>query len=50
MQNTAPSRLGFLSLVSPGLLFEAFRQGLADLGRHDGHDLVIEARFAEGRC
>jgi putative ABC transport system substrate-binding protein len=49
MQNRAPSRLGFLSPVSPGPLFEAFRQGVADLGHHDGHELVIEARFAEGQ-
>lgn len=43
-------RIGFLSPVarsSPS--FDAFRQGLADLGYVEGRNIVIEPRFAEGR-
>ncbi|MGF6965806.1 putative ABC transport system substrate-binding protein [Paraburkholderia sp. WC7.3g] len=43
-------RVGFLSPVarsSPS--FEAFREGLADLGYVEGRNVVIESRFAEGQ-
>lgn len=45
-----PARIGFVTPVgrsSPH--FDAFRQGLADLGYVEGKNIVIEARFAEGR-
>jgi putative tryptophan/tyrosine transport system substrate-binding protein len=43
-------RIGFLSPVSRSSpTFDAFRQGLADLGYVEGRNVVIEARFAEGR-
>jgi putative ABC transport system substrate-binding protein len=45
-------RIGYLSNSTadslPHLL-EAFRQGLRDLGWVEGHNLVIDYRFAEGR-
>lgn len=44
------ARIGFLSPVarsSPS--FDAFRQGLADLGYVEGSNVVIEPRFAEGQ-
>jgi putative ABC transport system substrate-binding protein len=43
------SRVGFVSPTSPGPTLEAFRKGLRDLGYVEGHNLIIEARFAEGR-
>jgi putative ABC transport system substrate-binding protein len=43
-------RVGFLNpLDRAAPHFEAFKQGLADLGYLDGHNIVIEARFAEGQ-
>jgi len=43
------SRVGFLAPQGRSLpLFDAFRQGLADLGYIDGQNIVIEPRFAEG--
>ncbi|HEY7496577.1 MAG TPA: hypothetical protein VIH59_36420, partial [Candidatus Tectomicrobia bacterium] len=45
-------RSGRLSPGSPLLvahLWEAFRQGLRDLGYVEGQNLIIEARYAEGR-
>jgi len=54
-QQTAKTmpRIGFISSTStaesPSLLFEAFRQGLHDLGYADGENIVIVHRFAEGR-
>jgi putative tryptophan/tyrosine transport system substrate-binding protein len=42
-------RVGFLAPQGRSLpLFDAFRQGLADLGYIDGKNIVIESRFAEG--
>jgi len=43
-------RIGFLSIFSPAdipLWREGFRQGLQDLGYTEGHNIVIEYRFAE---
>ncbi len=43
-------RIGFLSpLDRSAPNFEAFRQGLADLGYVEGRNIVIEPRFAEGQ-
>lgn len=42
--------VGFVAPQGRSLpLFDAFRQGLSDLGYVEGRDIVIEARFAEGR-
>ena len=46
-------RVGFISSTgNPAIgspLFDAFRQGLRDLGYVDGKNITIESRFAEGR-
>lgn len=45
-------RIGFLSSVSPeqyAHLYAAFVQGLRDLGYIEGQNIVIEARWAEGK-
>jgi putative ABC transport system substrate-binding protein len=46
-------RVGFISstgtVESPSPLFEAFRQGLRDLGYIEGKNILIESRYAEGR-
>jgi putative ABC transport system substrate-binding protein len=43
-------RVGFLAPQGRSLpLFEAFRQGLAELGYVEGRNVVIEPRFAEGQ-
>jgi len=42
-------RIGFVSPVSPESQIEAFRRGLRDLGYVEGKNVIIEARFAEGR-
>ena len=48
-------RVGFLAPAlaptptAPSPPLQAFRQGLADLGYVEGRDIIIEARFAEGR-
>jgi putative tryptophan/tyrosine transport system substrate-binding protein len=43
-------RVGFLSpLDRSAPSFEVFRQGLADLGYVEGHNIIIEPRFAEGQ-
>jgi putative tryptophan/tyrosine transport system substrate-binding protein len=45
-------RIGFLSSVSPDQyahLYAAFVQGLRDLGYIEGQNIVIEARWAEGK-
>jgi len=42
-------RVGFLAPQGRSLpLFDAFKQGLADLGYIDGQNVIIEPRFAEG--
>jgi len=44
------ARVGFLAPQGRSLpLFDAFRQGLAELGYTEGKNIVIEARFAEGQ-
>ena len=45
-------RIGLLRAgpAGPDPMSEAFRQGLHDLGYVDGQNLVIEARYAEGRA
>jgi putative ABC transport system substrate-binding protein len=45
-------RIGFLATNAPAEypdLFEAFRQGLRDLGYVEGQNITIEYRWAEGR-
>ena len=44
-------RVGFVSASqgSPDPQFDAFRQGLRELGYAEGKNVVVEARFAEGR-
>ena len=52
-QQTAKiARIGLLSLASPAdvaLWYQAFRQGLTDLGWIEGKNIRIEYRYAEGR-
>jgi hypothetical protein len=51
-QQPAMPVIGFLSSGSLGPLVElvaAFRQGLAQVGYVEGHNVAIEYRFAEGR-
>lgn len=45
------ARVGFLANGAPSApaTFDAFRDGLRDLGRREGPDLVLEVRWAEGR-
>ena len=45
-------RIGLLRAgpAGPDPMSEAFRQGLHDLGYVEGQNLVIEARYAEGRA
>src|SRR4051794_36757322 len=47
-------KIGVLSLGAPGvttsvIVAEALRQGLGERGYVEGHNLIIEWRFAEGR-
>ncbi len=46
-------RIGFLSAVAPSTIsarVEAFKQGLRELGYHEGaNNIVIEWRFADGK-
>ena len=49
-QPTKVPRVGFLNPVDRSAPhFEAFRQGLADLGYVEGRNIAIEPRFAEGQ-
>lgn len=49
-QSPVTARIGFLAPQGRSLpLFDAFRQGLYELGYVEGRNVVIEARFAEGR-
>jgi putative ABC transport system substrate-binding protein len=46
------ARIGYLGNSSPALerdFVDAFRQGLRELGYAEGHNLLIEFRWAEGR-
>jgi putative ABC transport system substrate-binding protein len=48
-QTTKIPRIVFLAPQGRSLpLFDAFRQGLSDLGYIDGKNIIIEPRFAEG--
>jgi putative tryptophan/tyrosine transport system substrate-binding protein len=47
-----PTRIGILtpqSRQTSARLWDAFRQGLRELGWDDGRNIVIETRFADGR-
>ncbi len=44
---SGPPRIGYLS-PGPGFPFEAFREGLRELGYTEGRNLVIERRSADG--
>ena len=44
--------IGFLSVTSPSdrpPLLDAFRQRLRELGWVEGHNIVIDSRYADGR-
>jgi putative ABC transport system substrate-binding protein len=41
------ARLGYLTGSSPSASTEAFRQGLRELGYVEGHNIVVEYRYAE---
>src|SRR5215471_4217215 len=43
------ARVGLLRAGAPDLFIEAFRQGLRDLGWVEGHNVVLEYRFAGGQ-
>jgi putative ABC transport system substrate-binding protein len=42
-------RIGFVSATSPGPPIDALRQGLKERGYVEGKNIIVEARFAEGR-
>jgi putative ABC transport system substrate-binding protein len=51
-QPTKVPRIGFLNAASPSAIlarYEAFRQGLRDLGYVEGKNIVIEYRYADGK-
>jgi putative ABC transport system substrate-binding protein len=51
-QETHIPRIGFLSAVSPAAIMartDAFRQGLRELGYVEGHNIIVEYRWAEGQ-
>jgi putative ABC transport system substrate-binding protein len=52
--NAKPRRIGFLTSASPPVSIEAsylsgFTRGMRELGYVEGHDFVVEWRFADGR-
>ena len=52
-QPVRPARIGYLSFSSPelsGYLFDAFKQGLRDLGYVEGKNVLIEGRWAMGQA
>jgi putative tryptophan/tyrosine transport system substrate-binding protein len=52
-QTTPPPRVAFLGNGSPavsGALLTAFKAGLQELGYVEGRNIVVEARFADGRA
>lgn len=48
-QSAKVYRIGFVGSTSSMSTFEAFRQGLREAGYVEGKNVIIEARFAEGR-
>ena len=51
LSGKTPARVGFLGFGSPSMQarsFDAFRQGLRDLGWIEGQTVTIESRWAEG--
>jgi putative ABC transport system substrate-binding protein len=51
-QSTKVPRIGFLNAASPAAIlarYEAFRQGLRELGYVEGKNIVIEYRHADGK-
>jgi putative tryptophan/tyrosine transport system substrate-binding protein len=51
-QPTKVPQIGFLNAASPSAIlvrYEAFRQGLRELGYVEGENVVIEYRYAEGK-
>jgi putative tryptophan/tyrosine transport system substrate-binding protein len=42
-------RIAYLSSRSPSSAVDPFLQGLGDLGYRDGHNIVIEYRYADGK-
>ena len=51
-QPTKIARIGYLATTSLSAIsarFEAFRQGLRELGYVEGKNIVIEVRYAEGK-
>src|SRR5262249_55716747 len=47
-QSAQTERIGFLEVGSLPSRFEAFRQGLRDLGYVEGQNIIVEWRSAEG--
>ena len=54
-QSATVARIGFLasrsrsSVSNPDLLYDAFSQGMRDLGYVDGRNVTIEYRYADGK-